>query len=103
MHTPSDWIIDTPATETAAGSRHKECTICHYIIETGIIPLIITGDVDDSGSVTVADIVMMKRVIANNGTDGITGCNAAAADVDNNSSYTVNDIVMIKRIIANAG
>lgn len=33
-HTPSDWIVDTEATCTKAGSKHKECTICHEIIET---------------------------------------------------------------------
>lgn len=27
-HISSDWIIDTPATPTTAGSMHKECTVC---------------------------------------------------------------------------
>ena len=37
-HTASDWIIDQPATETEAGSRHKECTVCGYAVETEVIP-----------------------------------------------------------------
>ena len=37
-HTASDWIIDTPATATADGTRHKECTVCKRVLETGTIP-----------------------------------------------------------------
>jgi len=37
-HTAGNWIIDTPATATTAGSRHKECTVCGYVTETETIP-----------------------------------------------------------------
>ena len=37
-HTASDWIIDTPATTTTSGSKHKECTVCKRVLETGTIP-----------------------------------------------------------------
>ncbi|MBR4911105.1 MAG: hypothetical protein IKZ47_07305 [Clostridia bacterium] len=37
-HTPSDWITDTPAQPGVAGSKHKECTVCHTVLETEIIP-----------------------------------------------------------------
>ena len=37
-HTASDWIIDTPATATADGTKHKECTVCKRVLETGTIP-----------------------------------------------------------------
>lgn len=37
-HTAGDWIIDHKATTGATGSKHKECTVCHYITETEIIP-----------------------------------------------------------------
>ena len=38
-HTPSDWIIDKPATCSAAGSKHKECTdaTCKEVLETATI------------------------------------------------------------------
>ena len=29
-HTAGEWIIDTPATATTSGSKHKECTVCGY-------------------------------------------------------------------------
>lgn len=32
-HTSGDWIIDKAATVDAAGSRHKECTVCGTILE----------------------------------------------------------------------
>ena len=33
-HTAGDWIVDKEATSSEDGSRHKECTVCGYIIET---------------------------------------------------------------------
>lgn len=36
-HIPGDWMIDKEATENEPGSRHKECTICKYVTETGEI------------------------------------------------------------------
>ena len=37
-HTPGDWLTDVAATATTDGSKHKECTVCEYITETGVIP-----------------------------------------------------------------
>ena len=37
-HTPGEWITDTEATCTASGGRHKECTVCHTVIERETIP-----------------------------------------------------------------
>ena len=43
-HTASDWIIDTPATATADGTKHKECTVCGYTMATETIPAIVCGE-----------------------------------------------------------
>ncbi len=37
-HSASKWIIDTAATETADGAKHKECTVCKKVLETAMIP-----------------------------------------------------------------
>ena len=37
-HTAGEWIIDTPATSTTSGSKHKECTVCGYTMATETIP-----------------------------------------------------------------
>lgn len=37
-HTASDWITDTAATATTDGTKHKECTVCKRVLETGTIP-----------------------------------------------------------------
>ena len=42
-HISSDWIIDTPATATTAGSMHKECTVCKHKMQTEVIPA--TGEI----------------------------------------------------------
>lgn len=33
----SEWIEDTPATCKASGTRHKECTVCKEVLESGSI------------------------------------------------------------------
>ena len=37
-HSASEWIVDTAATETADGAKHKECTVCKMVLETETIP-----------------------------------------------------------------
>ena len=43
-HTAGEWIIDTPATATTDGSKHKECTVCKRVLETGTTPAIGSGE-----------------------------------------------------------
>lgn len=47
-HTPGSWVTDQPATSTQPGSRHKACTVCGRILETGTIPA--TGGSSGGGS-----------------------------------------------------
>ena len=49
-HTAGDWIADQAATVTTPGSKHKECTVCGYITETGTIPVIEEGHVHSYSS-----------------------------------------------------
>lgn len=37
-HSASEWIVDTAATETADGTKHKECIVCKKVLETAPIP-----------------------------------------------------------------
>ena len=37
-HSASEWIVDTAATDTAVGAKHKECTVCKKVLETAPIP-----------------------------------------------------------------
>lgn len=55
-HISSDWIIDTPATATTAGSMHKECTVCKHKMQTEVIPA--TGEIvpptpDNPGTIII--------------------------------------------------
>lgn len=56
VHTESDWIIDKLATLDSEGSKHKECTVCHEVLETVAIPKLVdtetgTGSVAKDTSV----------------------------------------------------
>ena len=37
-HTAGEWIIDTPATATTSGTKHKKCTVCGYTMTIETIP-----------------------------------------------------------------
>ncbi|MDY4397314.1 MAG: S-layer homology domain-containing protein [Oscillospiraceae bacterium] len=37
-HIAGEWIIDTPATAATAGTKHKACTECGYVMENATIP-----------------------------------------------------------------
>ena len=43
-HTASEWITDTAATATTDGTKYKECTVCHRVLETGKIPATGSGE-----------------------------------------------------------
>ena len=55
-HTPSAWIVDTPATIENAGSKHIECTVCGEILQTAELPqLVDTDHSDEDGDAEVGD------------------------------------------------
>ncbi|MDR2901057.1 MAG: SUMF1/EgtB/PvdO family nonheme iron enzyme [Treponema sp.] len=39
-HSPT-WFVDTSATYVTGGSRHKKCTVCEYVLETEIRPILL--------------------------------------------------------------
>lgn len=72
-HTAGEWIVDTPATATTAGTKHKECTVCKKVLETATIPALVKIDV---AKLTVAKPVKDA---------------AAAAATTTDSAYTVTN------------
>ena len=56
-HTESDWIIDVEATMYAAGSKHKECTVCGKVLQTEIIPdTHVPGDINGDSVLNNKDL-----------------------------------------------
>ena len=50
-HTPSEWIVDTPAQIGVQGSQHKECTVCNETLETAVIEAL-TDDQTTESAIT---------------------------------------------------
>ena len=103
-HTPGDWIVDTPATVTAEGSKHKECVKCKYVLETAKIeklkddePAFLLGDVDGSGKVDTADARLALRQSI--GLEHYTAGSREfkACDVDKNGKVETKDARYILR------
>ena len=88
-HTASDWIIDTPATATTAGTKHKECTVCHRVLETQPIPStgtelkIIAGDNQIYNKASGSDVT----ITCNGDFAKFTGIKVDGSVVDS-SNYT---------------
>ena len=55
-HTAGEWVIDTLASATRSGLKHKECTVCGYWMATETIPATGGGEGTEVYSATVADI-----------------------------------------------
>ena len=55
-HTPSEWIVDVPATIEGAGSKHIECTVCGETLQSADLPQLIDKDnSDEDGKAEVGD------------------------------------------------
>jgi len=55
-HTPTDWIVDVPATIEAEGSKHIECQDCGEKLQSAILPQLIGKDnTDEDGKAQVGD------------------------------------------------
>ena len=83
-HNYGDWIIDKKPTDTEAGSRHKECTVCQYKTQTETIPA--TGLCTHEGSTIWVD--------ANDGEHHVkkcTKCGDKLATEAHNFAYRDNE------------
>lgn len=59
-HISGAWIIDTPATDTTDGSKHKECTVCKYVMETASIPKTGGGEIEPPTPDNPGTIVIIR-------------------------------------------
>jgi hypothetical protein len=96
-HTASLWIIDTAATTSAAGNKHKECTVCQRSLETASIPkltIAVTGVTLDksTANITVGSTTTLKATVApaNATNKAVTwkSSDIAIATVDTNGTVT---------------
>ena len=75
-HTASDWITDTAATATTDGTKHKECTVCKRVLETGTIPATGSGG-GGGGSVSTYSVTVGKT---ENGSVSVSPKSASKGD-----------------------
>ena len=91
VHTAGEWIIDVEPSISTDGSMHKECTVCHHVIETQIIPdTHIAGDINGDGVVNNKDLVRLFKYLTYNS----VVVNERALDV--NGDKTVNNADLLR-------
>ena len=65
-HTPSDWIIDIPATINNAGEKHTECSVCGLRLMTVALPQLMGRDFSDEDGLAVVGDYSIKLYDKNN-------------------------------------
>lgn len=84
-HTPSDWIIDEPATIEHAGEKYIECITCGEVLSRAAIPQLIEKDrTDEDGNSKIGDFSI---IVTNKDGKSI---------FDSEISIDINDNVTIK-------
>jgi len=68
IHTSGDWITTTPTTHTTVGSKHKECTICGYVILSETI-LVLPADPNNNTTSNNSSNLGNNNTTSNNTTD----------------------------------
>lgn len=67
-HTAGEWIVDKAATVSETGSRHKECKVCGYVMQTEIIDKLTSTEPGTSEIDMDADTSKYYNVTTNGGT-----------------------------------
>ena len=62
------------------------------------IDMVVTGDINGDGNISVTDLAKLERHIA--GIEKLEGVYKIAADVNDNDSVTLTDLVKVSRDIA---
>jgi len=101
-HTPGQWIVDKEPTLTEEGSKHIECTVCKYVLETESIDklteTIIKGDLDNSGKVTASDARLALRISAK--LEPVDEYRLKAGDLNGDGKITASEARLILRYSA---
>lgn len=111
-HIAGDWIVDIAATETKTGKKHKECTVCKYVMQTEDIPKLtpevkpgdIKTDIEQKEDTPKADadiptnsvnVTEEEKTLINNGADLKITLNIENADktTDKTTMSKINDVV----------
>ncbi|MGN1409102.1 MAG: choice-of-anchor I family protein [Eubacteriales bacterium] len=90
-HTASEWIVDVEATADNDGVRHKECTVCGYVITTEDISAAGSGFDYDSWYWSVMQLYSQEYGVTASASEGgtITPAGISRIKYDRNVTYTI--------------
>lgn len=104
-HVKSSWIIDIEATDTTEGSRHIECVVCGYIMETEVIPVLKPSFTNEAWYYQMLYLVNQKFTITADAGEGGSITDEGTSIVKYNTSkkyvITPDEGYEIKSVIVN--
>ena len=97
-HTAGDWIVDTHATVETEGSKHKECTVCGYVMQIETIPVLeyMLGDINGDNVLNNKDLIRLLKYLS--GWD--VEVNTKALDVNGDKAVNNKDLTRLFRYLA---
>lgn len=94
-HISGNWVVDREPTFEASGARHRECTVCHLILQNEEIDCLISGDLNRNGKIDSNDYIIIRRMLLGMEKaptpDSLTG-----ADVNGNGKIDSNDCLLVR-------
>jgi len=87
-HTEGSWIVDKEPTAMTEGSKHTECVVCGYVMDTDTIPVVDSGFDYDSWWYMMQILMNQKFTITANAGEGGSITDEGKTTVKYNSSKT---------------
>ena len=99
-----EFTVDVEPTQTTPGSKSRHCTRCNEVTDVTEIPSVKPqfeiGDVDSDGSITMKDVLLLRKVIA--GSETLSAEQMKFADLDGSGDVNMKDVLKLRKIIAGA-
>ena len=92
-----DWSVYSDPTFDNEGVMHEKCAVCDGIASEKAIAILILGDADRDGTVTVVDLVVARNILLGENGDKYQ---VMSADTFADGVLDARDIVRLKKTLA---
>lgn len=95
-HSFGDWTVEKEPTQSEDGLRHHSCTGCGFVETESIPRLVMAGDANGDGRVSVLDLILLRQYIA--GWD--VGGELIGGDCNGDGMVSITDLLLLRQYLA---